>query len=118
LHVHVHREGTESAPRNVYRECRQKAWGAACHASWIGDQLDKLIEDYAKLKRDDEALEGEIKTLETALDYHTSKIAANAKHYRSAATYSPSKWKQPAPRCKTVNAPSTSFTRASKPTCS
>jgi hypothetical protein len=53
------------------QECRQKAWSAACHANWIGDQLDKLIEDYGKLKTDDEALEGEIKTLETAVDYHT-----------------------------------------------
>lgn len=58
--------------RKVFiQECRQKAWSAACHANWIGDQLDKLIEDYGKLKKDDETLEGEIKTLETALDYHT-----------------------------------------------
>jgi hypothetical protein len=52
-------------------ECRQKALGAACHANWIGDQLDKLIEDYGKLQKDDEALAGEIKTLEIAFDYHT-----------------------------------------------
>jgi hypothetical protein len=28
-------------------DCRQKAWGAACNANWVGAQLDKLIEDYA-----------------------------------------------------------------------
>jgi hypothetical protein len=38
------------------KECRQKAWGAACHANWIGGQLDKLIEDCGKLKKDDETL--------------------------------------------------------------
>jgi chromosome segregation ATPase len=52
-------------------DCRQKAWGAACHAHWIGAQLDKLIEDYGKLKSEDEKLDGEIKTLETAVDAHT-----------------------------------------------
>jgi chromosome segregation ATPase len=34
-------------------------------------QLDKLIEDNGKLKAEDEKLEGEIKTLETAVDAHT-----------------------------------------------
>lgn len=52
-------------------QCRQKAWGAACHADWLGSQLDKLIEDYAKFKKDDELLEAEIKTLEIAVDAHT-----------------------------------------------
>lgn len=37
----------------------------------IGGQIDRLIDDYAKLKKDDETLEGEIKALETALDAHT-----------------------------------------------
>ena len=53
------------------KDCRQKAWDAACRAEWISRQLDKLIEDYGKLKAEDEKLEGEIKTLESALDYHT-----------------------------------------------
>jgi chromosome segregation ATPase len=52
-------------------DCRQKAWGAACHANWIGAQLDKLIEDYAKLKKEDEAHDAEIKALEAAVDSHT-----------------------------------------------
>jgi argininosuccinate lyase len=52
-------------------DCRQKAWSAACHANWIGNQLDKLIEDYAKLKVEDEKLEGEMKVPEVATDAHT-----------------------------------------------
>jgi hypothetical protein len=57
--------------REFINECRQKAWGAACHAAWISGQLDKLVSDYGKLKADDEKLAGEIKALETALDGHT-----------------------------------------------
>ena len=52
-------------------ESRQKAWGAACNADWIGKQLDDLMKQYNKFKADDAALETEIKTLETALDSHT-----------------------------------------------
>ncbi len=52
-------------------ECRQKAWGAACNAEWIGKQTDELMADYQKLKDEDAAAEAEIKTLETALDSHT-----------------------------------------------
>lgn len=52
-------------------DCRQKAWGAACHADWIGKQLDTLLTDYTKLKEEDAKLEAEIKMLETAMDYHT-----------------------------------------------
>jgi chromosome segregation ATPase len=54
-------------------DCRQKAWGAACHADWIGKQLDTLVEDYGKLKAEDEKLDAEIKTLETAVDAHTKE---------------------------------------------
>ena len=25
------------------QECRQKAWGAACHAEWISKQMDDLM---------------------------------------------------------------------------
>jgi hypothetical protein len=45
-------------------ECHQKAWGAACHADWIGSQLDKLVSDYGKPKAEDEKLGAEIKALE------------------------------------------------------
>jgi len=52
-------------------DCRQKAWGARCHAEWIGKQTDGLMTQYEKLKSQDDALASEIKTLETAIDYHT-----------------------------------------------
>jgi hypothetical protein len=61
----------EKHRKEFTEDCRQQAWGAACHANWIGKQIDKLIEDYGKLKVEDEKLVGEIKTLETAIDYHT-----------------------------------------------
>jgi hypothetical protein len=61
----------EKHRRSFIEECHQKAWGAACHADWIGSQLDKLVADYAKLKTDDDMLAEEIKTLETAVDSHT-----------------------------------------------
>ena len=52
-------------------ECRQKAWGAACHADWIGKQLDDIASQYEKLKAEDAGCAAEIKALETALDHHT-----------------------------------------------
>jgi hypothetical protein len=52
-------------------ECRQKAWGAACHADWVSKGLDAVMANYQKLQDDDRALAEEIKTLETAVDYHT-----------------------------------------------
>jgi paraquat-inducible protein B len=53
------------------RDCYQKAWGAACNADWIAGRLDKLLEEFEKLNAEDRRLEGEIKGLETGLDYHT-----------------------------------------------
>jgi hypothetical protein len=53
------------------KKCRQKAWGAACNADWIGKQFDNFVEDYGKLKAEDEKLAGEIKALEIAVDAHT-----------------------------------------------
>jgi hypothetical protein len=55
----IHRRAAKGIPQTFIKECRQKAWSAACHANWIGDQLDKFIEDYGKLKKDDETLEGD-----------------------------------------------------------
>jgi hypothetical protein len=45
-------------------ECRQKAWGAACHADFIGKQLDGIAAEYAKEKEVDD-------TIEASPDYHT-----------------------------------------------
>jgi predicted RNase H-like nuclease (RuvC/YqgF family) len=61
------------------KDCRQRAWAAACRTEWIGKQLDKLVEDCAELKAEDEKLEGEIETLETAVDYHTVENRAKCK---------------------------------------
>src|SRR5208337_5319173 len=52
-------------------ECRQKAWGAACHAEWISKGLDRVVAHYTKLQEEDRQLEADIKELETAVDYHT-----------------------------------------------
>jgi cell division septum initiation protein DivIVA len=52
-------------------ECRQKAWGARCHAEWVSKGLDQIIAEYEKLQAEDRGLEAEIKALEIAPDYHT-----------------------------------------------
>jgi uncharacterized protein YlxW (UPF0749 family) len=52
-------------------ECRQKAWGAACHADWISKSIDDLIAHYQKLQAEDNQLEADIKELANAIDYHT-----------------------------------------------
>jgi hypothetical protein len=53
------------------KDCRQKAWGAACNAEWIGKQLDELMAQHEKLQKEDHDLEEQIKTLDNAVDYHT-----------------------------------------------
>lgn len=52
-------------------ECRQKAWGARCHAEWIGKGLDRLLLDYEKLLAEDHELGENIKKLDLAVDSHT-----------------------------------------------
>jgi chromosome segregation ATPase len=52
-------------------DCKQKAWGSACHAEWIAGQLEALTTDYTKLSQEDEKVAGEIKTLELSPDSHT-----------------------------------------------
>jgi predicted secreted protein len=53
------------------KECRQKAWGASCHADWVSQGLDRITADYAKLQEEDATLETDIETLETAPDSHS-----------------------------------------------
>lgn len=38
------------------QKCRQKAWGAACEADYIGDQVEKLTIEYTKLKEEDDEI--------------------------------------------------------------
>ena len=52
-------------------ECRQKAWGAACHSDWISKSIDELIAHYQKLQDEDRTLEADIKASDQAVDYHT-----------------------------------------------
>jgi chromosome segregation ATPase len=52
-------------------ECRQKAWGAACHADWISKSIDELLARYTKLQEEDRTLEADIKELASAIDSHT-----------------------------------------------
>jgi hypothetical protein len=60
----LHREG-------FIKECRQKAWGAACHADWISKSLDELLAHYRKLQAEDAQLAADIKEADGAVDYHT-----------------------------------------------
>jgi hypothetical protein len=52
-------------------ECRQKAWGALCHAEWISKNLDDLLALYQKFQAEDDGLATSIKEAEKAVDYHT-----------------------------------------------
>jgi chromosome segregation ATPase len=52
-------------------DCRQKAWNAACHAEWISTELDALLDQFTKLKEEDDRIETETKELEGAVDSHT-----------------------------------------------
>jgi chromosome segregation ATPase len=61
------------------RECRQKAWGARCHADWVSTGLDKILAEYEKLKAEDVRHVAEIKKLEGALDHHTADNRAKRK---------------------------------------
>ena len=50
---------------------RRKAWGAACHADWIGGAINTAMDEYKKMQATDLQLEADIKELEAALDSHT-----------------------------------------------
>jgi hypothetical protein len=66
--------GQQDQHRQAFIEdCRQKAWGAACNADYVGVQHDRLMADYEKLQKEDADLEAQIKVLDSALDYHTKE---------------------------------------------
>jgi hypothetical protein len=52
-------------------DCHQKAWGAACHASWLEKSLNELIARYQRLQKEDKEVEAEIKANLEGLDGHT-----------------------------------------------
>jgi predicted nucleic acid-binding Zn-ribbon protein len=61
----------QAAHRKAFiEECRQKAWGASCHADFISKQLEKLMAEYTGLKQEDDQLAADIKELENAIDCH------------------------------------------------
>jgi hypothetical protein len=65
-------EAQQKAHRKSFiEECRQKAWGAACHADWISKGIDRLLATYQKLQEEDRTLEADIKAAAEAIDYHT-----------------------------------------------
>jgi hypothetical protein len=66
------KEQQQYARKVFVEECRQKAWGAACIADFVSEQHDKLMADYEKRKREEDAdLEAQISAIDTAPDYHT-----------------------------------------------
>ena len=53
------------------KDCRQKAWSAACHADYVSKSLDDVLAHFEKLKKEDTELEAKIKEAKNALDFHT-----------------------------------------------
>ena len=68
------------------RECRQKAWGVACHADFISTGLDKVMMEYEKLHGQHELHTEKIKEYETALDSHTKDNRDKRKALRERCT--------------------------------
>lgn len=52
-------------------ECMQKAWGAACHAAWISESVDKLLADHKRLQEEGNGYDSDIKKLAGRVDSHT-----------------------------------------------
>jgi hypothetical protein len=65
----LHRRQQHQHRDAFIQECRQKAWGALCHAEWISKNLDDLLALYQKFQAEDAGLADQIK--ETEIDYHT-----------------------------------------------
>jgi hypothetical protein len=42
LHMTFTAEQQQRHRATFIDDCRQKHWGAACHANWVGEQFDKL----------------------------------------------------------------------------
>jgi hypothetical protein len=42
-----------STVKRLLKTAGKKSWGAACNANWIGQELEKLANDYAKLQKED-----------------------------------------------------------------
>ncbi len=55
----------------IIHDCRQKAWGALCHAEWIQKTSTTCSQLYQKFQAEDTGLAASITEAETAIDYHT-----------------------------------------------
>ena len=51
----------------LIEDCKQKVWGARCHADWISKGMDQLAAEIEKRQKED----GELKAAEAAVDFHT-----------------------------------------------
>ena len=71
VHMTFSAEQQQGHREALITDCREKAWGAAFSADFIGASLDKVTADYQKLKDEDGKLADEIKKLELAPDSHT-----------------------------------------------
>jgi hypothetical protein len=67
-------EKENSDCREVFiKECKQKAWGAACHADFISKRLDGAMAEYQKLEAQSTQLGEESNWLEAAPDHYTAE---------------------------------------------
>lgn len=64
-------------------ECRQKAWGAACHAEWISKNMDRLHERYNKLHADDTLLKGDLEKIAADPDKYSPENRAKKRDIES-----------------------------------
>jgi transcriptional regulator with PAS, ATPase and Fis domain len=64
------KEQTEQR-KTFIADCMEKAWGAACHASWMEQSLNELIAHYQKLQAEDKEVEAAIKANAEGFDNHT-----------------------------------------------
>jgi hypothetical protein len=67
-------------------ECRQKAWGAACHADWIAKGIEGLVAHFEKLQAEDRALDEAIKGRTMPSTTTPSRTGTSARPSKSAAT--------------------------------
>lgn len=65
------------------KDCRQKAWGAACHAEWISKGLDSVVAAYKNLQDEDRAVGEGLRKASEALDNHTDEGQTERKALRN-----------------------------------
>lgn len=61
----------KAARKEFIEECRQKAWGASCNASFIEASLNELIAKYQQMQKEDRQIEADIKSNAEGFNGHT-----------------------------------------------